>query len=143
MFWFIKIMLEFQYILEDQFQFQMQQLNTYIKKKINIQNFFSFLKFSARQRLFGQDRWYRYKSTATLLYKLFRNTHRDNCINKVEKVGSGRSQIALKGKIVFLNHSFLTKRKVRRMLIELLSLIVNICKETLKRRTIRRIFKIE
>ena len=45
---------------------------------------------------------------------------------KFEKVGSGRSQVALKGKIVFLNHSFLTKRKVRRMLIELLSLIVNI-----------------
>ena len=116
-----------------------------MKKKIPLtfKTFFSFLKFSTRQRLFGQDRWYRYKSTATLLYKLFRNTHRDNCINKVEKVGSGRSQIALKGKIVFLNHSFLTKRKVRRMLIELLSLIVNICKETLKRRTIRRIFKIE
>ena len=74
---------------------------------------------------------------------LVRNIYRDNCINKVEKVGSERSQIALKGKIVFLNHSFLTKRKVRRMLIELLSLIVNICKETLKRRTIRRIFKIE
>ena len=57
---------------------------------------------------------------------LVRNIYRDNSINEVEKVGSGRSQIALKGKIVFLNHSFLTKRKVRRMLIELLSLIVNI-----------------